>query len=109
MFNKATDAVSKMTIKMNESDIVSSYAPQMPWEVLIFLRWFSFQLKEQKQTTKTAPEEKLLPALYETFLTQLWACVFSVVRGEAARGGMRGAAPTEAACCGRDSSQPQER
>lgn len=28
MFNKATDAVSKMTIKMNESDIVSS--PMLP-------------------------------------------------------------------------------
>lgn len=28
MFNKATDAVSKMTIKMNESDIVSS--PVLP-------------------------------------------------------------------------------
>lgn len=27
MFNKATDAVSKMTIKMNESDIVSSPVP----------------------------------------------------------------------------------
>ena len=27
MFNKATDAVSKMTIKMNESDIVSSTGP----------------------------------------------------------------------------------
>lgn len=34
MFNKATDAVSKMTIKMNESDIVSSIrlsdAPRSP-------------------------------------------------------------------------------
>lgn len=27
MFNKATDAVSKMTIKMNESDIVSIRTP----------------------------------------------------------------------------------
>lgn len=27
MFNKATDAVSKMTIKMNESDIVSASTP----------------------------------------------------------------------------------
>lgn len=27
MFNKATDAVSKMTIKMNESDIVSIWTP----------------------------------------------------------------------------------
>lgn len=28
MFNKATDAVSKMTIKMNESDIVSIWIPR---------------------------------------------------------------------------------
>lgn len=49
MFNKATDAVSKMTIKMNESDIVSSPVPlsfpyllrlmgQKLWGVLKFLR-----------------------------------------------------------------------
>lgn len=56
MINRATDAVSKMTIKMNESDIVSVYVftvshklgnyPFPNCKTIVFFKWFEEKLLE---------------------------------------------------------------
>lgn len=80
MFNKATDAVSKMTIKMNESDIVSIWTPlgsPHPRSRAVC----SPQLKLWVRDARKAPQQC---RLWESAL----GLPISVVRGEAAGGGV---------------------